>query len=152
MKIKQIHISEMLNCLHTLSDGKTRVLENQGGATGQARESLNLPTMTKMAVVRNLTILKSKQEQHVSNLKSLIQTLSPDGTPQALEKDKDLTKEFHIQNGILLEEEVEVEGLLRLQWDILDKAGVEPTVMAGLRHMVFGMPPVKAEDLIEQPA
>lgn len=147
MKLKLKTVNQMISALGGMS-GRNRIIEADGKVTGQAFEPYAFPAQTRVNIVRNLNVLRPLAEVYTDARKELIKTLSPDGTPKAVDDNPVLAAKFTKENDDLLNSKVDAKGLAAISYADLETAKVDPQTITLLGVLVRGTPEVKAEDLL----
>lgn len=151
MKLKTKVISQLYTALLALN-GRNRIIETDGKATGSAYEPFAFPVQTRLNIARNITILRPLQETYEEARKALVKELSPDGTTQALDASPLQFAKYQERHDALLEAKLEVKGLLLINWTDLEPNKVMPTVISDLAFLVRGLPKHDDADLVPESA
>jgi hypothetical protein len=144
-------ISEIFGA-HMRLNGRTRVIETDGKATGSVFETFGkFSKQTKTNVVRNITILRPHAEKLEEQRKELIKLMSPDGTGKAIDADAVLSAQFNEALEEIQNRRIPVK-LLQIEWNELEIAGVDPVTIAQLGSIVRSIPPADDKDLLPDSA
>lgn len=147
MKLKTKTILQLCAGLNGLSL-RPRVTESEGEAVAQAYEPYSFPAQTKVNIIRNLQILRPLQEVFQEAQQAAIKETG--GTIAAIKADRVLGAKFADRIQELQNAEIDVRGLLFINWTDLDMAKVPSDVIVSLGFLVKGIPKQNDEDLIPE--